>query len=250
MDNKSGHDKQGYREPAFWICVGLLAACGLGLSAVMKVGGGMLRKESLPLKRPFDRLDRQALLPYKVRQELHIEDPDLLKSLGTEDYLQWVLQDTEPNGPNQVEQLLLFVTYYPLPDRVPHVPEECYLGSGFQRLATDHVTLALAEPNLPPRIEAKYLVFGRTDGGLWTRDERVGVLYFFKVNGVYAADRDEARMVLNENLLGSSSYFCKVELVFNRSDKPVSEDQAVATAHKLLGVLLPVLEKDHWPAFK
>lgn len=242
--------KQGYRQPAFWICAGLLAVCGLGLSTALKVCGGVLRKEPLPLKRSFDTLDRRALYPYRVIRELHITNPDLLQSLGTRDYLQWVLQDTAPHGPNQVDQVLLFVTYYPLPNRVPHVPEECYLGSGFQPLASDHVSLALGEPNLPHRIEAKYLVFGRTHGGPWDPDERVGDLYFFKVNGVYAADRDEARMVLNENLLGRSSYFSKVELVFNRGGETVQEDQVIATATKLLRLLLPVLENDYWPTFK
>ena len=242
-------DKQGYRQPVFWICAGLLAVCGLGLSRWVQSAGGVLRKEPLPLQRSLQEMDRQALLPYQIVRDIRIEDRELLKSLGTEDYVQWVMENTEATGHPAVEQLLAFITYYPLPDRVPHVPEECYLGSGYQPLASEHVTLHLDDPALPDRIEAKYLVFERTEGGLWYRNRHVPVVYLFKVNGEYVSDREQARLVLNKNLLGKSSYFSKVELVFNMGTESPNQDQVLATATHVFQVLLPVLEKEHWPQF-
>lgn len=139
---------------------------------------------------------------------------------------------------------MVFVTYYALPDRVPHVPEECYMGGGFQRLATEGLHLQIDQA----RLETRYLVFGRTEETAWQGGDKVPVVYFFRVNGQFAADRNEARMLLNKNLFGKSSYFSKVELVFNQQAAPVTRDQIVHTSQRVLERLLPALEQDHWPA--
>ena len=72
-------------------------------------------------------------------------------------------------------------------------------------------------------------------------------MYFFKVNGQYAGSRDEARLALNKNLFGKHSYFCKVELVFNMSSVAPTREESVAASEKMLAVILPILEKEHWP---
>ena len=231
-----------YLQPAFLSCVLVLGLSSVGMSMMIQGLGGYLSKEPLPLQRSLDTLDEQDLAPFRVVGKQQIEDPDVLKSLGTKDYIQWVLEDAD--GPAGPQRVMLFVTYYPLPDRVPHVPEECYLGGGFQRLGTDAVTFTLHQ--LDGRtLEAKYLVFGNTDDTTWRDGVHVPVIYFFKVNGRYAGDREEARMTLNKNLFGRSSYFSKVELVFNQG--PVTQAQAVLTAQRLLDVVIPVLERDYWP---
>ena len=99
-------------------------------------------------------------------------------------------------------------------------------------------------------VPAKYLVFGPKKTGLWQGGERIPNLYFFKVNGQYAGSRQEARIALNKNFFGRESYFCKVELVFNRSSIAPSEEQAVAASEKLLNVILPILELEYWPDWK
>jgi hypothetical protein len=55
---------------------------------------------------------------------------------------------------------------------------------------------------------------------------------------------------LNKNLFGKTSYFCKVELVFNRSSMAPSKEQTVTASQKLLTVILPILEQDYWPDWK
>jgi len=240
-------DIRVYLQPAFVICVAVLAITAAGMSVAIKSFGVYLKKEPLPLKKSLDLLDEKQLAPYNVIEKREIPNEEMVKELGTKDYIQWVLEDPNVAVDSSVRKCLLFVTYYQLPDRVPHVPEECYVGSGYQRLATDSVTFEVRRPGLEERIQGKYLVFGRTKSDFWHSGGKFPVLYFFKVNGEYAGSRDEARITLNKNLFRKYSYFCKVELVFNQAFVAPSKQQAVAAAEKLLAVILPVLEREHWP---
>ena len=81
-----------YLQPAFLICVLVLAIAGAGMSVTMKKLGVVFKKEPLLLKKPLEDLDENGLMPYKVVSKQKIEDPDTLKALGTEDYIQWILE--------------------------------------------------------------------------------------------------------------------------------------------------------------
>jgi len=237
-----------YFQPAFLICVLVLGVAGAGMSFTMKRLGIVFRKEPLPLKKSLEHLDENDLTPYKVVSKEKIENPDTLRKLGTKDYIQWILEDSEQPADSPAKELLLFITYYELPDRVPHVPEECWTGGGFQKLGSESVTFKIDNgEGYTTNVPAKYLVFAPKKTRLWQSGERIPNLYFFKVNGQYAGSREDARLALNKNLFGRSSYFCKVELVFNRSSVAPSKEQAVAACEKLLAVVLPVLERQHWP---
>jgi hypothetical protein len=240
-----------YLQPAFLICVVVLAAAGAGMSVTMKKLGIVFSKEPLLLKKSLEYLDEKDLTPYKVVSKEKIENPDILKKLGTEDYIQWILEDTEQAADSLVKEFLLFITYYKLPDRVPHVPEECWTGGGYQKLGSEAVTFNINNgEGFNLKVLAKYLVFAPKKTNPWQDNERIPNLYFFKVNGQYAGSREEARLALNKNLFGKNSYFCKVELVFNRGSVAPSKEQAVAACEKLLGVILPILERQHWPDWK
>ena len=244
-------DMRVYLQPAFFICVLVLAAAGAGMSVTMKKLGIVFKKEPLPLKKSLESLDERDLTPYKVVSKQKIQNADTLKALGTDDYIQWVLEDTEQVANSPVKEFLLFITYYKLPDRVPHVPEECWTGGGYQKLGSEAVAFEINNgEDFDTNVPAKYLVFGPKKTGLWQAGERIPNLYFFKVNGQYAGHREEARLALNKNLFGKSSYFCKVELVFNRSSIAPSKEQAVAASEKLLTVILSILEHEHWPDWK
>lgn len=236
-----------YLQPAFLICVAVLAIAAAGMSIAIKRFGVYLQKEPLPLKKSLDLLDEKQLAPYKVTEKHKITNEQILKELGTEDYIQWILEDSKAAVDSAVKKCMLFITYYRLPDRVPHVPEECYTGGGYQRLATDSVTFEINKPGFQRKIQGKYLVFSSTKSNFWQSSGKFPVLYFFKVNGEYAGSRDEARITLNKNLFHKHSYFCKVELVFNQGFIAPSKEQAVAAGEKLLAVILPILEREHWP---
>lgn len=234
--------------PAFLLCAAVLAAAGGGKSIAIRRFGLILKKEPLPLKKSLDLLDENGLGPFRVIPggKHKIENAEVLEELGTEDYIQWVLEDTEAPADSSVRMLMLFATYYELPDRVPHVPEECHAGAGFQRLATDGIYFEVDKLAVP-RIPGRYLVFGSTGSDPWQRAWKFPVLYFFRVNGEYAGNRDDARIALNKNLFGKHSYFCKIEMAFNTGSITPKKEEAVRACDRLLAVILPILEKEHWP---
>jgi hypothetical protein len=238
-----------YLQPAFLICVLVLAIAGVGMSVTTRNLGIILKKEPLPLKKSLELLDQSDLTPYKiVLPKLKITNDEVLEALGTEDYIQWILEDTEQASASPVKKCLLFITYYPRPDRVPHVPEECWTGGGHQRLGSEDVTLDISNAaGSAANIPAKYLVFGPRTANLWQSGVRIPNVYFFRVNGQYAGSRETARVALNKNLFGKHSYFCKVELVFNAGSSSPNKEESIGASEKLLTVILPILERDHWP---
>ena len=249
MKAKIRDNVQVYLQPAFVICVLVLAVAGVGMSITMRSLGIILKKEPLPLKKSLELLDETDLSPYiVVLPKLKITDEQILKALGTEDYIQWILEDTEQAMTSLVKKCLLFITYYPLPDRVPHVPEECWTGGGYQKLRSEDVKLNVDNlAGFKANIPAKYLVFGLKSGNLWQSSLRIPNVYFFRVNGQYVGSRQEARIALNKNLFGKHSYFCKVELVFNVGSAAPNKEESIEACEKLLAVILPILEREYWP---
>ncbi len=248
-----------YLQPAFLICTATLAIAASGMSIAIQKFGIYLKKEPLPLKKPLDLLDESQLGPYKVISKSKIENEEVIEALGTEDYIQWLLEDTEAAADSPVRRCMIFITYYDLPDRVPHVPEECYAGGGYQKIASDSVTFEVSRAKgvLSPqtkKIPGKYLVFAGTESDHWHRNTKFSLLYLINVNGIYAGNREDARVVLNKNIFGKYSYFTKVELGPFISGIGVrsypTKKEAVLAGQKLLSIILPILEKDHWPDWK
>jgi len=239
-----------YLQPSFLICVLVLASAAGVMSLAVKYFGIHLKKEPLPLKKSLNLLDENDLSPYKVIAKQKIENEEVLQSLGTEDYLQWVLENTDLPYDSPVKRCLLFITYYKLPDRVPHVPEECYTGGGYQKAGSDNIVLKINEQGLEREIKGKYLVFAGMNNTGWQESSELPVLYLFKVNGKYAASRQDARIILGKNIFRNQAYFCKIEVVFNQHSVAPGKELAVSECQKLLSVILPVLEKQHWPDWK
>lgn len=236
-----------YLQPAFLICATVLALAAGGLPVATRGLGLYLDQEPLPLKKPLDAIDEAALAPYQIVAKQRIENAEVLTALGTADYIQWVLEDPTRPAESPVRRVLLFITYYPAPDRVPHVPEECYTGSGYQRLETEDISFRVGQEVHPRRIPGRYLLFGRRGADAFLGQGRFPVLYFFRVNGQYAGNRDEARVALNRNIFAGHSYFSKVELAFNQALTTPTQAQALEASERLLTMVLAVLEREHWP---
>ena len=213
-----------------------------------------VKKEPLPLKKSLELLDEKTLAPYEVVRKTEIPNQEVLESLGTRDYIQWTLEDTDAAADSTVRKCQLFITYYDLPDRVPHVPEECYTGGGHQKLTSDSVIFEIDNNGVVEKIPATYLVFASTNSNYWGMDTKFPVLYLFNVNESYANSREEARFALNKNIFSKYSYFSKVEWKFFniRFKKPIypGKEEAIAASQKLLSIILPILEKEHWPIVK
>ena len=244
---------KSYLQPAFLICAVVLATAGSSMSIAIKSFGVYLKKEPLPLKKPLLLLDETKLSPYKVVSKGEIKNEQIIKELGTEDYIQWDLEDTSVSADSIIRQCSLFITYYGLPDVVPHVPEECYTGVGNQRLGSESVVFSVNKNGTMQKIPGRYLVFGSTDSTHW-RSTKFPVMYIFNVNEQYTNSREAVRIALNKNLFYRHSYFCKVEWKFFNmkygSRIYPNKEEAIIAGQKLLSVILPLLEKEHWSDWK
>jgi len=237
-------------QPAFVICVAVLATAGVGMSLLTRSLGVYVKKEPLPLKKPLDAMDEQKLAPYRILAKHVIENEKVVESLGTEDYVQWIIEDLREPVTGPARRLLLFITYYDVPDRVPHVPEECYTGGGYERLSQSQVAFAIGDGGRSETVPARFLLFRAPSGGLDPQAGQFPVVYLFRINEEYAGNRDDARLALNRGIFRRHSYFSKIELAFNQGTVMPTQDEAVAASERLLSVLLPLLEQEHWPDSK
>jgi len=242
---------QNYTQLSFLICFLVLAVAAGGMSIAVKAFDVYLQNEPLPIRKSLELLDEKGLGPYKVLDKVKIENPAIIESLGTEEYIKWVLEDTQVHKASTVRKCILFITYYDLPDRVPHVPEECYAGSGHQRILSKGVEVNVNKGDHTEIVPCRYLVFSRISNNLWESDSKFSVMYVFSVNNLYANTRNQARTILNKNIFGKYSYFCKIEWnYFNNEFGSYSypeEEEAAQASKKLLGIILPILQKEHLP---
>ena len=251
-----------YIQLPFLVCLVMLALAAGFKEAAIEWSGAKLKKLPIPLRKSLDDLDESKLAPYRVGRKSKIDNPDVLEALGTKDYIQWEMEDTDADTLSPTRYCSLFITYYTGdPDRVPHVPEECFTGAGNQLFSRQAVTLTLdLDPtqitglrtnNGKPELGVRYLAFSMKNANIWMSDMKYGVMYFFKANGKFANSRTGVRAIMGENLFGKYSYFSKVEWKFygvgpggmtysNKADLLIASE-------KLVSVLLPLLETEHWP---
>ena len=247
----------------------LLAAAAVLVGPVASWKDLRVRRLAIPLRVPLAALDEGKLLPYEVLRR-NVLEPAFVEALGTDQYLSWMLEDTSvpPNDP--LRYLNLLVSYYTGGGYlVPHTPDVCYLGSGYEP-SQQHSTTNLEIPRLDSPT-AWELLRVHTPGGadaegnrlrrshtstvpvrvctfrktaIFDRDE-VSVLYTFHGNGAFTATRDGVRLLMN--MPGRThAYFSKVEVSFPRATR----EQSVAGAGKILERVLPVLIADHWPDYQ
>jgi hypothetical protein len=237
--------------PAFIVCVALLAVSAATKSIVIRTLGVQLTKLPIDLKKPLDQMDSKKLAPYEVINKSVITNQDILESLGTEKYIQWLLEDKSAAPESSARLCSLFITYYTgNPDMVPHVPDECYVGGGNTRLKGETLTTEIPWPGQekPRKIAMQYVVFGQQDKTFLQTDNQFSVQYLFKANGQFCGDRTATRAVLGSNFFCKYSYFAKIEWRFyGKSSTHPTQEETLGATGKLLAVLLPVLEEDHWP---
>ena len=243
-----------YLQPAFLVCAMILLTAATTKSLVIRFLGWQLIKYPIELKHPLHEMDEKALLPYVVRNKAKIDDPDVLATLGTEAYLQWILEDPDAEPGDPARYCSVFITYYTGdPDRVPHVPDECYVGGGNVRKAgyVDSAALLRNGEQTPQTIRYQNILFGSAGETMLTASADFYVAYLFHANGQYSDSRTQTRTILSQNFLSKYSYFSKVEWQFYGVDPfgrvYPSRQQVVQASERLLQVLLPAIEKEHWP---
>ncbi len=238
--------------PRWYLCMGILLVAAAGMQSLAAYCQWYFRKEPVPLKRPLAQLDWFKLAP---RYRPHAIQPPLMKEeerqqLGTEDYVQERLVDTQRAATDPTAVANVFITYYTgQPDMVPHVPDECYLAGGFDPVkAPDTVRVPVAGVGAEgDEIPVRVLQFQSRDAG----QRPTTVLYFFHVNGKYRTTRNEVRTQL-AGLRERHAYYAKIEITLT-NDSPslqrvssADEEQSRAALAPLLARLMPVLLKDHF----
>ncbi len=236
------------RTPVFVVTVALLAVAAVGLQAAASRYQIRFRKEAIPPKLSLKSMNREALAPYRFVQSLPLE-PEEEQSLGTTEYIHWILEDTSQPADSPLRVVRLFVTYYTgMPDQVPHVPDVCFLGGGYalEQGGTDSFKVpGLAALEYPEDVPYRALTF--TKGDIAGRITPT-VLYTFGVNGQIKAERFQVRKAMS-GLRDRFAYFSKVEVSFG-GRRPPDREAAVAGGQRVLATVLPLLVRDHWPDFK
>jgi hypothetical protein len=188
-------------------------------------------------------MEVDRLWPYRVAERI-ILDPPVVEALGTDQYIDWILEDTSVPTSDPLYKAQLFVSYDTGGQNlVPHVPDECRLGAGYQP-ARQHENRDVRVEGLKLRrgVPLRVCTFVKT--AVFQHNEQT-VVYLFHANGDFAATRDAVRILFNDPR-DRHGYFSKVEISFPRA----SREQSVQGAEKLLGKLLPVLLADHLPDFE
>lgn len=224
------------------LILGAAAVLAVPVNAWMKV---KLTKKALPLQQPLAMLDQKALYPYRPKGDPYLLEPAVVEALGTKQYLSWTIEDTSVPENHPLRLANLFITYYSGgPNLVPHTPDVCYLGAGYQP-ACPHETIdaELATMNdAIRRIPVRVLTFAAT--ALFDQSQ-ISVVYTFGCNGKIAADREAIRALINEPK-NTHAYFSKVEVSFHNATR----EDSIQGAKKLFAVVLPLLIRNHWPDFE
>lgn len=236
------------RSAGFWTRPFVVAFVTLSLAAVL-AGPVATRldlhhsKAAMPLRKPLGELGETQISPYRVVQR-HTLDAEVVGALGTDQYLNWTLEDPSVEANSPVRYGHLFVTYDTGGENlVPHVPDECRLGAGYQP-AQAHENREIVVPRVPrfgTALPVRVCSFVKT--AVFNRDE-VSVVYTFFCNGEYTANRNGVRLLINDPR-NRHSFFSKVEVSFPAANR----NQNVQAAGKLFDRLLPVLMKEHYPDF-
>ncbi len=243
MQPSSGQSRARLVTAPFLIAVGLLAAAVVLAGPVAAWKSFKRVKLALPLKKDLDALNAEALEPYRVLDRVTLNST-ILEALGTERYISWLLEDTSVSPNDPLRNAHLLVTYYSGGvDMVPHTPDVCMLGAGYQP-AQRHENMAVQVSTLGAELQSvpvRVCTFMRT---AVFHKQRHSVVYTFFSNGRFVCDRDRLRIVINDPR-DTYAFFSKVEISFPRATRT----QSVDGARKLLERVLPVLIEDHWPDF-
>lgn len=200
-------------------------------------------KAAIPLRKPLSAMNVDRLRPYKVVERVTL-DPVVVEALGTDQYIHWMLEDTSVKPGDPLQKIQLFITYDTGGQNlVPHVPDECRLGAGYQpERGHENRDINVEMPSARRKLPLRVCTFVKT--AVFNKDVQT-VVYLFHANGEYAATRDGVRILFNDPR-DRYGYFSKVEVSFPHA----SREQSVQGAAKLLGRLLPVLEEEHLPDFE
>ncbi len=245
MSHKSESEniiKQVLSDRTFLITALVLLVSALGIDSLAKELKLNFIRSPVPLRKKLKYFNVDKMYPYRLIHQVTL-DSEIVEALGTKDYLQMIFDDTSIKSQDAPGKLVsFFVTYYTGSlDQVPHVPDVCYQGGGYDPIGSDNTTITIPGIGLPnDKLAVRLLMFRNTKSFVPT--DKV-VIYFFSVNGKFKATRSEVRLALAD-IRHKYAYFSKVEIAFVgiQPDK----EKALRLTAKFLQKALPILMHDHW----
>jgi len=235
--------KEIVKDKGFVICALVLLIAGISIDTLAKKLQLTFIRKPVPLKKSLQKFDAKKLYPpYKLIKSIKLES-DIVEALGTKEYLQMIFEDTDMEGNNVPGKYIsFFVTYYTGGvDQVPHVPDVCYQGGGYDPIDSDNTYIELHGIGLKgDKLPVRILLFRDTKSEI---TQIKPVIYFFSVNGKFKATRREVRLALAD-IRERYAYFSKVEIAF--AGIQPSKEKAIRLTAKFLKKALPVLIEDHW----
>ena len=210
-------------------------------------------KQPVPLKKPLAQFNDAALgWPYeKAPLQPRPIDADTLQSLGTEELLQRLIIDRSAAPTDPTSLASLFVTYYTgKPDLVPHVPDECYLAGGYERIGPSEdeeiEVPGIGAPN--DKLNVRVIEFRDKQLGAVVGDEAptFTVMYFFLANNEYCTTRNGVRVLMSD-LRARYAYYAKFEVRFVSRDgaRGADREASLAALERMLARLMPVMFEQH-----
>lgn len=225
----------------FFIAVGALALTEVVIGPV--AGWTSLRtpKLALPLRAPLSTLNESVLLPYRVVERQTLEAA-VIDALGTDQYIDWWLENPTASANDPLRYAHLFITYDSGgTNLVPHTPDECRLGAGYQfAREPENREISLSQlQGKQSKAKVRLCTFLKT--AVFNSQED-SVVYTFCANGQIVATRNDVRLLINDPKR-KYAYFSKVELSFPKATR----EQTLSGVTNILNGLLPALMRDHWP---
>jgi hypothetical protein len=140
-------------------------------------------------------------------------------------------------------RVTLHVAYYTgSVDTVPHIPDRCMLGAGFEMSTRDAFTLDV--PNEQAQdLMVSFRQFQQRDNSGAGNDLTNSVAYFFHVNGDYEHDAIVGVRKRLQDLFESHAYFAKVEVSVIAPTAEKEIDTAKAAMAGFLRDALPDIER-------
>lgn len=263
------------RKLALGVVALLLLVGAVGLNATMASLKLQFQKEAVELRQPLAMIapDLGPWVQVSIDRRF---PPDIEHELGTTEYIERQYVDTrhadadvlakwnaaERKTDDLRSELLmsvlrndpmglvrLHVAYYTgSVDTVPHIPDRCMLGGGFEMLDRGVVTLP-ARPledgstgNRP--LNVSFSRFQRPEGN-GGPPRTTNVAYFFEVNGDYEHDAITGVRKRLQNLFETHAYFAKIEVAVDVQGPAPDPDAALAKARlaDFLSHALPDIER-------
>ena len=251
---------RAFRHIGFLISAAVLLVAAIGLNASVAKLKLHFKKESVPLRKSFASAEPIPVIlgPWVQVAREEVLNADMLASLATNEFLFCHYIDSSKFGktPQQIQKdfagknlkqqrddverliherpsgvIQFYLTHYTgKADTVAHIPERCYVGSGFDPLNPESDTWKIDGRQLPVR----HVTFQHQTASQRACD----VVYFFHTNGHYESDSLKVRATL-QDLLARYGYYTKAELMCGTSKRELS----VPAMKDFLARALPAFEE-------